>query len=330
MSPSQSSIPTSPSSLIHSIQQNWSLETSTSILPQSLLSNDTSTQIPLPLLHALDTLSSLTPDQPDRAYSLLNTYFHARIRQGSYRGTQGAIVAGLEVDDVEAACDSVRRMMRGKEMQGVTSETEKGKGKRKYSIRQEREDGDDDENDTMVSKTQKLSYEYTSSAVDDKFHALPSPSLTVSTATIEKEQDNTATALAPVTPRTKRLIHLPPIRTSHITTPITASLPSAHTTSFTPLFNSLKQEVGYTYTPPPIVYTPHPSHTPNPNRPYYRPQQQQRQPIPQHHHYPTTEEIMRERKREQILQAAQRATHNFNVLRRDTERLGRAYEEARG
>ncbi|KAL7775553.1 hypothetical protein CFE70_009396 [Pyrenophora teres f. teres 0-1] len=216
------------------------------------------------------------------------------------------MIAGLEVDDVEAACESVRRMMRGKEMQGVTGEIEEGKGKRKYSIRQEGGYDEDDEDGTTVSKSQKLSHGNTSEPIDEEYHALPSPSPTISTDAIEKEQEDTTTALAPITPRTKRLIHLPPIRTSHITTPITASLPSTHTTSFTPLFNSLKQEVGYTYVPPPI-----------------------RQAIPQHH-YPISEESMRERKRDQRLQLAQRATHDFNILRRNTERLGRAYEEARG
>ncbi|EFQ96198.1 hypothetical protein PTT_02377 [Pyrenophora teres f. teres 0-1] len=212
-------------------------------------------------------------------------------------------------------------------MQGVTGEIEEGKGKRKYSIRQEGGYDEDDEDGTTVSKSQKLSHGNTSEPIDEEYHALPSPSPTISTDAIEKEQEDTTTALAPITPRTKRLIHLPPIRTSHITTPITASLPSTHTTSFTPLFNSLKQEVGYTYVPPPIVYTPHPSHAPNPSRPYYKPQQ--RQAIPQHH-YPISEESMRERKRDQRLQLAQRATHDFNILRRNTERLGRAYEEARG
>jgi len=213
-------------------------------------------------------------------------------------------------------------------MQGVTGtrEGKEGKEKRKYSIRQELE-GDDDDN-PRASKAQKLSPKDISSVDDDEeAHALPSPSRSISTSTPEPEQQDKATALrAPITPRTKRLIHLPPIRTSHITTPVSASLPSTHMTPrFTPLFNTLKKEVGYTYTPPPIVYTPHPLHALNANRSYSG-QQQQRQAITQHH---SASEERREKKREQTLQAAQRATHDFNLLRLDTERLGRAYEDAR-
>ncbi|RMZ68832.1 glycosylhydrolase family 18-9 [Pyrenophora seminiperda CCB06] len=208
-------------------------------------------------------------------------------------------------------------------MQGVASERESDEdtGKRKYSIRQERERSEDDEDDTRASKVQKLSHGDDSNVEDEEATiGLLSPSPTVSVSTIAKEDDDTSTALAPITPRTKRILHLPPIRTSHITTPSTHMTPS-----FTALFNTLKQEVGHTYTPPQVVYTPHPSHALNPNLTY--PRKSQPQAIPQH--YLPNEARRREMKRNQCLQAAQRATHNFNILRMETERLGRAYEEAK-
>lgn len=335
MSLLQSPPPTSPLSLIHSIQQNWSLPTSSSVLPSSFLSGIPPTSLPLSLLHALYTLSTLTTNQPDRAYSLLNTYFHARIREGSYRGIQGALIAGLEVSDVEAACESVRRMTKGREMQGVTGEIEEEevKGKRKYSIRQEKQSGKDDEEDnTRPSKLQKISHGETSSVENKEPNVLPSPSPSpspsVPTSPIDKEKNEALTTLTPITPRTKRLIHLPPIRTSHITTPVSTSLqlPSAHTSTFTPLFNTLKQEVGYTYVPPPVAYTPYPLYPPHSLNSVSPPTT-----LPQTHSQTVLSEASQQlQKRQRRLQAAQRATHDFNLVRLHTERLGRAYEDARG
>ncbi|KAI8931698.1 hypothetical protein NX059_011343 [Plenodomus lindquistii] len=85
-----------------------------------------------PLRDAIITLSKLTVGQRDRAHSLLCTYFSARIREASYKGNSNGIYATLEVCDVDKAIESVRRMSRGREMEGSSTS-----GKRKYSIRDE-------------------------------------------------------------------------------------------------------------------------------------------------------------------------------------------------
>jgi hypothetical protein len=79
-----------------------------------------------PLLSSLANLSNFTVNQPERAWNLLNTYFQCRIREARMN-VNGEV--GLEVDDVEKAIGSARRMSVGHDMESVR--------KRKYSVGEE-------------------------------------------------------------------------------------------------------------------------------------------------------------------------------------------------
>ncbi|KAH7381297.1 hypothetical protein DE146DRAFT_624068 [Phaeosphaeria sp. MPI-PUGE-AT-0046c] len=94
------------------------------------------------MLTALLGLANLTPNQPERAWSLISTYFYARIREASYTGRRsGGMYAVVEEEDVIKAYESVRRMSVGMEMEGGvrrnSSESSISKaetGKRRCSI----------------------------------------------------------------------------------------------------------------------------------------------------------------------------------------------------
>ncbi|OAK96769.1 hypothetical protein IQ06DRAFT_380333 [Phaeosphaeriaceae sp. SRC1lsM3a] len=136
--PPHASDESDPTSLILII---WSVPT---LLPLSL-------PLPCPpsssLLSALLALARLTPNQPERAWSLIRTYFHARIREASYTGrSSGGVYAVVEEEDVVKAYGSVRRMSVGMGMEvGVQREGDGGeinadgkrRGERKWSIRDE-------------------------------------------------------------------------------------------------------------------------------------------------------------------------------------------------
>ncbi|XP_014560281.1 hypothetical protein COCVIDRAFT_23437 [Bipolaris victoriae FI3] len=94
-----------PSHLLHSIRQNWSIPPSDPhLIPPSLLANLPPTHLSTTLLTAIHRLSTLTLGQRERAYNLLNTYFQARMRE------RGGAAGMLEVEDVEKACGSARKM----------------------------------------------------------------------------------------------------------------------------------------------------------------------------------------------------------------------------
>ncbi|KAH4817733.1 hypothetical protein HBH61_044400 [Parastagonospora nodorum] len=129
--------PTSPTSSnpssLSTILQNW--PSTPSLLPPHIPHDLTPA-----LLSALATLSEYTQGQPERAWSLVNTYYVCRIREA--RGRKGKGVE-VEVRDVEKAVESARRMSVGKGIEtagrkysirdeGVQGE---GNGKRKWSVR---------------------------------------------------------------------------------------------------------------------------------------------------------------------------------------------------
>ncbi|KAH7344298.1 hypothetical protein BKA66DRAFT_448187 [Pyrenochaeta sp. MPI-SDFR-AT-0127] len=130
-----------------SILFNWNLNgtTNNDILPPGLHLENWST----PLLETVAELSDLTIGQKQRAHNLLNTYFHERIRQSSYRGNAGSIYAHLEVGDVEKAIESVQKMSRGLALQNAWKgravleefvggeEQREGSRKRKYPPQEE-------------------------------------------------------------------------------------------------------------------------------------------------------------------------------------------------
>ncbi|KAF1850058.1 uncharacterized protein K460DRAFT_411835 [Cucurbitaria berberidis CBS 394.84] len=144
--------------------QNWNLSDSEcdAILPAPLHPSCWNT----PLLAAIHELSALTIGQKERAHSLLSTYFQARIREASYTGKQGNIYATLEVEDVEQAIASAQRMKKGQEMENIQppktavdampipSEQNDVQEKRKYSIREEIMNVDDN-NDALLQPAEK-------------------------------------------------------------------------------------------------------------------------------------------------------------------------------
>ncbi|KAG9193798.1 hypothetical protein G6011_03833 [Alternaria panax] len=298
-------------SYIQAIQQNWFIQAGSEdedVLPPSLLAGVPVNCLPAGIVKAVHELSTLTIGQRERAHDLVNTYFQARIREGSYSGKSQNIFAILEIDDVEKACESLRRMSRGREMQGPVPVKEDETRKRKYSIRHEVDanNRDDDENSEKMAK--RLKEELNIIPEDDNEPTTPL-SINLSGILTPPDSQKTMThASIPTTPRTQRRARLPPIRTTQINTP--TPTPSQNI-SFTPLFNSLKHEFGD-------------PDTPCPNRPGTYPQLDNsnvwdsfrggRYEVPP---------------KDPRIQAAQRATHEFNVRRIEVIEAQRAFEEAR-
>jgi hypothetical protein len=148
------------------ILTNWS---TLSILPSYLPSS--SSCVP-----ALSALSDLTPNAPDRAWNLLNTYFQARIREASYTGKYERIYATLQVEDVNKAIESARRISMGHMLESEG-------GKRKFSIRDEGVSGTKDEENGSVKRL-KMSYDEKDEKdgdedgdADDALHLSPLPAL---------------------------------------------------------------------------------------------------------------------------------------------------------
>jgi hypothetical protein len=326
------------SSYIQSIQKNWFIQPAIEddhILPPSLLAGVPVNCLSTGIIEAVHELSTLTIGQKDRAHNLLNTYFQARIREGSYSGKAQTIFAILEISDVKKACESLQRMSRGREMQGPVPIKEDETRKRKYSIRQEINTSLHDDDDENLAKRLK---EELCVISEDEINGPTTPtSLSIPTLNLPTPPDSEATITAtlpsiPTTPRTQRRARLPPIRTTEITTP-TATSPGNvfpySPASFTPLFKSLAQEFsGDPDTPCPLRQST-----------YQSPQQQ-----PTHNNhtndnsngkgniYPTytyTNPTSSPLRIDPRIQAAQRATHEFNVRRMEVIEAQRAFEEAR-
>jgi hypothetical protein len=115
----------------------------------SILPNHIPHDLTPPLLACLADLSFFTPNQHDRAWKLLNTYYQCRVRENS-RSRAGYV--GLNVEDVQRAIDSARRMSVGHMLEvesinrqkrkysmrdGIVGLSEEGKGNRKWSIQDE-------------------------------------------------------------------------------------------------------------------------------------------------------------------------------------------------
>jgi hypothetical protein len=234
---------------IQAIQQNWSI--TDDILPPSLLASVPPHCLPAPLIEAVHELSTLTINHKDRAYSLLDTYLQARIREEGRNGNHQSIFPILDVCDVEKACESARRMIRGREIQGPvlvkTLRADDASRKRKHPIRDEmtmedhqKEDG---ERARKVQKSDNENGALVGVKVEDE-----TESIATHRFAIEKDNglDGCLTpSLIPTTPPTKHRVCLPPIRTTHINTPTPISVQAG----FTPLFNSLKKEFHQEDTP---------------------------------------------------------------------------------
>ncbi|KAF2825484.1 hypothetical protein CC86DRAFT_419520 [Ophiobolus disseminans] len=152
--------------LLSQIQSNWCLADGAgydALLPVNIRPCPDALAWGTDIIEALSELSDLTVNQPERAWSLINTYFQARIREASYTGKYDAIYASMEVEDIDKAIASARRMSKGQELQTQpvsrsesieynnpridsmqvevdesSSDDEDGvTGKRKYSIRDE-------------------------------------------------------------------------------------------------------------------------------------------------------------------------------------------------
>jgi hypothetical protein len=131
--------------------------------------------------------------------------------------------------------------------------------------------------------------------------------------------------VVPATPRTKRRVRLPPIKTQalHTHTPL---LPAPSTAGFTPLFNNLKKEVGLSLTPGLYQQS---------LKPYQQQQLQPRQAMqsyqPHQPHQPYQQPLQPYQPRlgEENIRAAQRATHEFNVARIELLDAQRGFEQAR-
>lgn len=337
---------------IQAIQQNWFIHPSTSeepILPPSLLAGVPINCLPAAIIEAIHELSTLTIGQRDRAHNLLNTYFQARIREGSYSGKSQKIFAILEISDVKKACESLRRMSRGREMQGPVPVKEDETRKRKYSIRHEMnaviEEEEEDEDAQRLAK--RLREELCVISEDDNTKNEPSTSICLGFEDIHTPPDSQATiitATLPSTttiPQTQRRSRPLPIIITEIPTPTSTSsgiVPPF--SSFTPLFNSLAQEFGGD------------PDTPCPMRQNtYQPQLQQSQPDllnSTNNSYGDDKLTSNDNandngnlfesymcdtypapKIDPRVQAAQRATHEFNVRRMEVIEAQRVFEDAR-
>ncbi len=306
---------------IQAIQKNWFIQTSPEaedILPASLLAGVPVDCLPTGIIEAVYELSRLTIGQRDRAHNLLNTYFQARIREDSCSGKSPNIFAILEIGDVEKACDSLRRMSRGREMQGPVPIKKDETTKRKYSIRQEFNADDDDDDKDGARLAKRLKKELCVIPEDDNEPTTP-PSLNLHC--MPTPPDSEATIALPTiqsTPRTQRRAHLPPICTTQIEIP-TAFSPQNNPphSSFTPLFNSLKHEFGGD------------PDSPCPIRPSTTFQQLENSNTSSNIWDNYIGDRYEAPRIDPRVQAAQRATHEFNVRWMEVVEAQRAFEEAR-
>ena len=329
---------------IQAIQQNWFIHPATSeepILLPSLLAGVPINCLPAPIIQAIHELSTLTIGQRDRAHNLLNTYFQARIREGSYSGKTQKIFAILEISDVKKACESLRRMSRGREMQGPVPIKEDETRKRKYSIRHEMNVVTEDEEDEDAQRLAKrLKEELCVISEDDNTTSNnnnePSTPICINFDDIPTPPDSQATITATLpsittTPQTQRRSRPPPIVIAEIPTP-TATSPGIVPpfSSFTPLFNSLAREFGgdpdtpcpvrqntYQPTQPDLVNSYDSGNgtvNDNANGTLFESYMRDTYPAP---------------RIDPRVQAAQRATHEFNVRRMEVIEAQRVFEEAR-
>tara|TARA_R110002003_G_scaffold62_16_gene5668 strand:- start:14035 stop:15138 length:1104 start_codon:yes stop_codon:yes gene_type:complete len=304
---------------VQQIRTNWSLDPSASILPDHLHAN----HLPPDLLAAILDLSDLTTNQPDRAWNLLNTYFSARIREASYTGRQQSIYATLQVEDVDKAIDSTRKMLKGRELQAQAlesmydtagpmhwpdqrfmgkgddmqremNEADSEPGKRKYSIRHETQpyDDSDEENAKKPKLAVKVGLQEKADVEDDGFPSLPREACMLTPT--PTAPSNRPLSFSPLLPPLNSMI-LPPL-SSCTSTP--APLPSQSTT---PRPQSRPQPLNLTPSsrPPPlnlslqIPPTPLPAHVVEAYRQSYN----------------------------GFMDAARQATHQANLLRREAEML---------
>ncbi|KAL6154077.1 hypothetical protein ACJBU6_07363 [Exserohilum turcicum] len=319
---------------IHSILQNWSLPLTTpnAILPSHLVASLPPTHLPLRLLSAIHTLSTLTIGQRERAHNLLTTYFQARIREASYSGRHDSIPAMLQVEDVEKACESARRMS----VASLGTAMEPSKGVVCHATEEEKEDMPG----LHVAFTERKSIFDTS---DDGDACENGANGNVYMRTTQDPMSTAHTVSLPLTPRTsKRRIHLPCIQTS---SPLCTQLAPS---SFTPLFQSLNCE----FSNPAGDVTALLDMGPNPasqlyQLPYYLSgtsfcdEQQDTQVdlasleetnLHEDTHGTQEEaeaEVKQEEEEQQNLRAAQRATHEYNLRRLDLRVKKREYASAR-
>jgi hypothetical protein len=218
----------------------------------------------------------------------------------------------LNIGDVEKACESLRRMSRGREMQGPVPVKEDETRKRKYSIRHELNATNRDNHEDGEKLAKHLKKELNMIPEDD---SKPTTPISINPPGILAlpDSENTITLPSiPTTPRTQRRVRLPPIRTTEINTSMsTSSQNIPPCSSFTPLFNSLKHEFGD-------------PDTPCPTQPSTYPQLENSNIwdsfMGGRYEAPTVDPR---------IQAAQRATHQFNVRRIQVIEAQRAFEEAR-
>ncbi|KAF2030456.1 hypothetical protein EK21DRAFT_111977 [Setomelanomma holmii] len=316
---------------LQQIRTDWSLDANAAILPQHLHVNEQ----PPDLLAVLLDLSDLTINQPDRAWNLINTYFSARIREASYTGGQQNIYANLQIEDVEKAVESIRKMRKGQELQAqvlvgtfdttgfedwqdTTSrrrseeidkkmlDAESEGGKRKYSIRNELFDSTPIEDDRASKKPRRdLTIDVKR---EDEGDGFPSP-------------PPETCLLTPTPTAVSTALQLPPIATimSAPPSPPPANTPYPHPYYRTPTPNLRSR------TATPILRAPKPSRTLPPPLPLITrsvPNLSLQIPptlLPAHI------VLAYRQSYNEFLEAARQATHQANLLRREAEML-----EARG
>ncbi|KAH7069933.1 hypothetical protein BKA63DRAFT_606262 [Paraphoma chrysanthemicola] len=310
------------------LRANWSLKPDAPILPEYFHINE----FPPDLFAAVLELSYLTINQSDRAWNLLNTYFSARIREASYTGRQQSIYAMLQVEDVEKAIESTKRMRRGQELQAkaleVTAETNPyghwqsrtsmnrreamerevqeaaaEAGKRKYSIRHEISSEGDEKNEREAKK----------------------PKLEIKIIPVSKEKEDDG---FPSPPLETRLLTPTPTRPSHNLSPLTPLLQPSVSPIQRPQSSSSTANRSHSTTPSPPSHTSPPTPTSN-KTPAPRPKPLRLQarppplsltlqipPTPLPAHFSAYRQSYNN-----FIDAARQATHQANLLRREAEML---------
>ncbi|USP79669.1 hypothetical protein yc1106_06943 [Curvularia clavata] len=260
----------------------------------------------------------------------------ARMREGNYGGKEKSAFAVLEVSDVEKACESAAKMNRVMQLQSFVPSSEKHvigidqgndsssqKASLPFNLRgsKERDQTKWDTPNLASNSTDRTG----SDAQPDQSLAIHdfdmlTPTATTPTPFQDTGEDNPQSTPShfiiapPPTPHTqKRLTHLPPLQTSHPPSPSpSSSLPPVQS-SFTPLFNHLKEE--FAQAEAMVAY------------PDTELEQQQPQPQSQEGRMSVDRDL--EADMEARVLAVQRATHEFNLRRREYEEAARRYEEAR-
>ncbi|KAL6709953.1 hypothetical protein ACN47E_000738 [Coniothyrium glycines] len=288
---------------ITEILLNWDITSVEAIVPQDVHASIDPTCLSDPLFLALHELSCLTVGQRDRAHSLMNTYFQCRIRESSYSGKQSRLYAGLEVSDVEQAITSVRKMTKGLKLENKDSED--ASGKRKYSIRQEIIPSEEDEDDEPPTKLAKLNTQNNTIVKNETPDMSPLFSLAALSPLLPLPSPAALLTPRPTPSRSKRPIRLPPLNTSIPN--ISPSVPPSSAKSLHP---------------PPIT-------APTLYNNYPRPSFQI--PIPKIPDFHSSPPYMAQPTLlvHPAVQAAQRATHDFNVRRLELADAERWYTEAR-